>query len=622
MSETSFSLNDLVRRKLQTTLTILSLALSAGSTLFLLLSAERVGFGISLRIEGKLTAGVANILSPFILFLTVVIVIAGGVIVAFMTSLMVSQRKRDIGLMKAAGCPNEMIFGYFFTELLVVAFLGCLIGVIIGLLADFASAIVFGGFGSQLFQFHIDFWPIALVFGVFLGLSLTVGAKPIFDVSRMKPAEALSPIFCVGLSKESNSTVLSRSGFTLKLAVRGLIRHRSATVRAVLCLTIIFTLVTVAIAGGLIAEQTSIQWVEGSMGRNVVLVARQDVCDEYGQLLESFSGGNSSLQFNFTSEAYGLDAEIIDRLRSLPGITGVDQRLMMSAAAQEVQGVVMGETTDQSQTVGDNRRQDTLVVGVQPNEVLSSWLLKGVFLNSNRTFEAVVGDTLSMKMFSDALVEKIRVFNKMLDVVGICVDPINNGNVAYVPIKTLENLTGVSEPNFALVGIDPFVNRAQLLNQISSIIHSQDSNLTFLDIEDELNASLNFLEYVWSPILLLPLLSLIGASLCLVSFVVLSIDEQRQEFGIFRAVGARRRTVVGVVSAQSIFVLLSSYGMGVGFGTIATLLILMQNPVITSDTILEIGGLLALALAATFLSTLYHAFKFANKPLLEAMRQR
>jgi putative ABC transport system permease protein len=621
MSETSFSLNDLVRRKLQTSLTILSLALSAGSTLFLLLSAERVGFGISLRIEGKLTAGVSNILSPFILFLTVVIVIAGAVIVAFMTSLMMSQRKRDIGLMKAAGCPNEMIFGYFFTELLVVAFVGCLIGVIFGLLADFASAIVFGGFGSQLSQFHVDFWPTVLVFGVFLGLSLVVGAKPIFDVSRIRPAEAISPSFCVGLSKESSSKVLSRSGFTLKLAVRGLVRHRSATIRAVLCLTTIFTLVTVAIAGGLIAERTSIQWVEGSMGRNVVLVAHQDVCGKYRQLLEAFSGGNSSLQFNYTSETYRLDEDIINRLRSLPGVTGVDQRLMMSAVAEEVQGLVLGDTTDQSQTVGDSRRQDTLVIGVQPNEVLSNWLLRGIFLNSDQTFEAVVGDTLSMKMFSDALVQKIRVFNKMLDIVGVCVDPINNGNVAYVPIKTLENLTGVLEPNLALVGIDPTVNRAQLLNQISTIAHGQDSNLTVLDMEGELNASLGFLEYVWSPILLLPLLSLFGASLCLVSFVVLSIDEQRQEFGILRAVGARPRTVVGVVSAQSMFVLLSSYGMGVGFGTIATLLILMQNPVITSYTILEIGGLLVLALVATFLSTLYPVFKFAHKPLLEAMRQ-
>jgi putative ABC transport system permease protein len=219
------------------------------------------------------------------------------------------------------------------------------------------------------------------------------------------------------------------------------------------------------------------------------------------------------------------------------------------------------------------------------------------------------------------LVQKARVFDKMLDVVGVCVDPINNGNVAYVTIRTLENLTGASEPNLAFIGIDPSADRAEFLDRISAIVHARDSNLTVGDIANELSASLDYLAYIWSPILLLPLISLIGASVCLIGFVVLIIDEQRQEFGVLRAIGARPRTVASIVSAQSIMVLMSSYGMGVGFGIIITLLILVQNPVVTSYTVLEIAGLLTLALVATFLSTLYPAFKFAHKPLLETMRQ-
>ena len=621
MSETSFSLNDLIRRKFQTSLTILSLALSAGSTLFLLLSAERIGFRISLKIDGKLTAGLSNVLSPFILLLAILIVIAGGVIVSFMTSMMMSQRKRDIGLMKAVGCPNEMIFGYFFTELLIVTFVGCLIGVALGLLADFASVSLFGGFGSQSSQFHIDFWPSALVFGVFLVLSLIVGAKPIFEVSRMRPAEAISPVFCVGLSKESSSRVLSKSRLTSKLAVRSLVRHKSATIKAVLCLTIIFTLVTVAVGGGLIAERTSAGWVERAMGRSGFLIAQKDVASKYTQLLRSFSTGDSDLQFNYTPVSYGLNEDIVNNLRSIPGVIGVDARLMVTTVATEVQGFVVGETTNQSQTVGDNRKEETLIVGVQPDKVLSDWLLKGSFLSSDRALEVVVGDTLSMKMFSDPLVQKTRVFGNMFDVVGVCIDPINSGNVAYVPIKTLENLTGALEPNLAFVGIDPSADRAEFLNQITTIVHAQDSDLRVVDIANELNASLNYLSYVWSPILLLPLISLIGASLCLIGFVLLTIDEQRQEFGVLRAIGARPRAVVGVVSAQNIVVLASSYGMGVGFGIIITLLILVQNPVITSFTVLEIAGLLTLALVVTFLSTLYFAFRFSHKPLLETMRQ-
>ena len=621
MSETSFSLNDLIRRKFQTSLTILSLALSAGSTLFLLLSAERIGFGISLKIDGKLTAGLSNVISPFIFFLAILIVIAGGVIVSFMTSMMMSQRKRDIGLMKAVGCPNELVFGYFFTELLIVTFAGCLIGVSFGLLADFASAILFGGFGSQSSQFHIDFWPSALVFGVFLVLSLIVGTKPIFEVSRMRPAEAISPSFCVGLSKESSSRVLSKSRLTSKLAVRSLVRHKSATIKAVVCLTVIFTLVTVAVAGGMIAEQTSAGWVEKATGRSSFLIAHKDVASKYTQLLRSFSTGDSDLQFNYTPVSYGLNEDIINDLRSIPGVIGVDTRLMVTTVAAEVQGFVVGETTNQSQTVGDNRKEEALLVGVQPDMVLSDWLLKGSFLSSDRALEAVVGDTLSMKMFSDALVQKTRVFGNILDVVGVCIDPINNGNVAYVPIKTLENLTGASEPNLAFVGIDPSADRAEFLNQITTIVHAQDSDLRVVDVANELNTSLNYLSYVWSPILLLPLISLIGASLCLIGFVVLTIDEQRQEFGVLRSVGAQPRSVVRIVSAQSIVVLASSYGMGVSFGIIITLLILVQNPVISSFTVLEIAGLLTLAVVATFLLTLYFAFRFSHKPLLEIMRQ-
>jgi ABC-type antimicrobial peptide transport system permease subunit len=621
MSETSFSLNDLIRRKFQTSLTILSLALSAGSTLFLLLSAERIGFGISLKIDGKLTAGLSNVLSPFILFLTILMVIEGGAIVSFMASMMISQRKRDIGLMKAVGCPNEMIFGYFFTELLIVTFVGCLIGVSLGLLADLASASLFGGFGSVSSQFHVDFWPSALVFGVFLVLSLIVGARPILEVSKIRPAEAISPSSCVGLSKESSSKVLSRSRLTSKLAVRSLVRHRSATIKVVLCLTLIFTLVTIATGGGLIAERTSAGWVERAIGRSGFLIAQKDVASKYTELLRSFSTGDSDLQFNFTSVSYALNKNIINNLRSIPGVIGVDARLMVTTVAAEVQGFAVGETTNQTETVGDNRKQETLVVGLQPDEVLSDWLLKGSFLSSDRALEVVVGDTLSMKMFSDPLVQKMRVFDNIFDVVGVCIDLINSGNVVYVPIKTLENVTGASEPNLALVGINPSVDRVEFLNQMTTIVHAQDSDLRVVDIANELNASLDYLSYVWSPILLLPLISLIGASLCLIGFVVMTINEQRREFGVLRAVGARPRAVVGVVSVQSIVVLASSYGMGIGFGIIITLLILVQKPVITSFTVLEIACMLTLALVVTFLSTLYFAFGFSHKPLLETMRQ-
>ena len=158
MSETSFPINDLLRRKLQTSLIIISLTSCVASTLFLLLFSEKIGFGISLMAESKLTAGFSTLFSRFIIFTGLLIFVVGAVIMSFMVFLMMSQRVRDIGLMKAAGCPNDVIFGYFMTELLVVTVVGCFLGVVLGILADFASTNLFNSIGFQISQKPVNFW--------------------------------------------------------------------------------------------------------------------------------------------------------------------------------------------------------------------------------------------------------------------------------------------------------------------------------------------------------------------------------------------------------------------------------------------------------------------------------
>jgi len=82
MSETNFSINDLLRRKMQTILVIVSLALCVASTVFLLLFAQEMGFGISSAVEDKLTAGFSQIFSPFITLLVILISAAGIVMIS------------------------------------------------------------------------------------------------------------------------------------------------------------------------------------------------------------------------------------------------------------------------------------------------------------------------------------------------------------------------------------------------------------------------------------------------------------------------------------------------------------------------------------------------------------
>ena len=621
MSSTSFSFNDLLRRKSQTALVVLGLSLSVGSTLFLLLFSETVGLGLSLTIKGKLTTGFASLFAPFVLLLIVLIAVAGAVMVSFMASMMMSKRIRDIGLMKAAGCPNDLVFGYFFTELVVVSFLGSLLGVFLGLLAEYVSTIIFGVYGLEGSKVSFNPWIILFVFVFFFLLPLIAGVKPILDASRVKPVQAISPSYYFGLSKESGSKVLSKSGLTLKLALRSLIRHKSSTVKVVLSLSIVFTLITVGVAGGLIASQTTIGWVERATGKNMVLMAHKNVCEQYTKLLKEFTNGNLDLQFNYTSDNYGITSGLLDQLRVMPGVTGVDPRLILRTTALEIQGISLGETSGQSTIVGDSRKADTLIIGIEPHEVLGNWKLRGSFLRSDDALEVVLGDTLSTEMFSDPLVQKMKVFETALNVVGICIDPINNGKVAYTPIRVLQRMSGISKPNVALISLNPSLDRAELLTQLQTLIHAGNQEYAILDLDSLVKEAIAFLRFIWSSVLVIPFFAMGSASLCLIGYVVLTMEEQLPELGVLRAVGARPNTIFGIVSEQSLLILLSSYGIGVGFGTIITLLILMNEPTITVLTVLEIGGWLAIALTVTLLSSLYPVLRFRKKPLLEMIRK-
>ncbi len=620
MSETSFPINDLLRRKFQTSLIIVSLTLCVAATVYLLLFGDNIGLEISLMVEGKLTTGFSAIFSSFIIFIGLLIFIVGAVVISFMIFVMMSQRVRDIGLMKASGCPNDLIFGYFMTELLIITSISCFLGVIFGIPADYASIGLFNFLGFQISQKPANFWLILLVFALFFALSLIFGAKPILDATKVKPSKAISPIYHFGLNKESEFKVTSKSGFTVKIALRGLFRRKSATIRIILCLSTAFTLVTVAIAGGIIADQTTRSWIEQAIGRNIVLVAHQDMCNQYKLLLSKFHEAGENLQFNYTDEKYLISENLFDNLSSTSEITDMEARLVLQEHVKEIPGYLFDPETAGTTEVGDHREGESLIVGVEPEKVLSEWFVEGEFLTENRTWEAVIGDSLALTMFSTPLNQSIRLFDRNFDVTGVFLDPVNTGNVTYVPLKALQNVTGILEPNIVMFKANS-TNRTETVNQIRANVRAVNSEFEILELDDALDKNLSFLGDIWLIIMFLPLLSLIAASMCLIGYMMLAIAEQHQEFGVLRAVGIRPKTVVKIISEQSFIILLSSCAIGIPIGIIITLLILVPEPVVTGYTILEIAGWLLTALVVMFVSSLYPAMKFARKPILEIMNK-
>jgi len=617
MSETSFPINDLLRRKLQTSLIIISLTLCVASTLFLLLFCENIGLGISLMVTDKLTTVFSIVFSQFIIFLGILIFVVGAVIISFMVFIMMSQRVRDIGLMKAVGCPNNLIFGYFMTELLVVTIIGCFLGVILGIVADFTLTSFFSNFGFQILQKPINFWFVLVVFVVFFVLALGFGAKPILDTAKIPPVKAISPVHYFGLSKEPGFKVISKSGLTMKIALRSLYRHKSAGTRIILCLTAVFILATIGIAGGIIADQTTKSWVENAIGRDIILIAHQNITRQYIFLQSKFRGAEENSPINYTDEKYSIPDNILTILNSTTlSISGLEQRLILETRVKEIPGI---DIQNNYEEVGDSHEGMSLIIGIEPDKVLSKCSVKGQYLKADEEWQALIGDSLAQKMFSEPLIQQIQAFSTFFNITGICLDPINNGNVTYVRLQDLQEITGIFKTNIAMIKIEPSADRTSVLNQLRNEVENVNPEFEVADLNEVLDKNLGFVGYIWSTVMFLPLLSLFAASLCLVGYVTLTISEQRQEYGVLRALGAKPRTVLKIVAAQSLIVLLASSVLGIALGIIVTLLILVPEPVVTIYTVIEIAGWMLVALALTFSFSLYPAVRFAKKPLLEIM---
>jgi ABC-type antimicrobial peptide transport system permease subunit len=623
MSSAAFPINDLLRRRLQTSLTVAALTLSVASTMFLLLFSSRLS-GLT-SATNIFTIGIGALFSQFIFFIGVLIFAVGAVLTSFIAFFMMAQRTRDFGLIKAAGCPNNLVAGYFMTELLTITIAGCGLGIIIGFLMDYGVAnYVFSSYKLP------DLWLGPIVFIVFLVLALIFGLWPILKASRMSPVKALSPVTYHGLTTTTaKHKPLSKSGITWSIASRSMVRRQSATFRIVTLLSIVFILLTVCIAGGIIASGTTAAWIQNSTGKNTIAIATSSMGNQYEQLLSRFSGAKVTGSFNYFNPNLAIPNSVVTQLSALPSVSLVDSRLVLDGQIQEVANFSFNGATGEVSYVGGNRTTDAVVIGINAAELSGTWNVEGRFLSPNDQYQAVVGDSIAQTIYmpssrlgitqANPLVEDMTFKGTTFNIVGVCVDPVNNGFVTYVPLQTLENATGIASPNLLLVTLKTSTDQPAAITQIKTLIQNIDPNLNVFPLSSVVEKDTNFLASNWQTIMIMPLFTLASAAICMVSYMMLAVDEQHQEFAVLRSVGAKPKFVVLVLAVQSIVLLLSSFGIGISFGTIITLLFLMPQPIVTGFTILEIAGVLSAALAGILLFSLYPAFRLARTSVLKIM---
>lgn len=132
-----------------------------------------------------------NFLTMFIVAIAAISLIVGGIGVANIMLVSVTERTREIGIRKAVGAPRRAILRQFLSEAVMLTGLGGLVGVILGVGIAEGGGIILTRMIQSFPQPVITPAPVLIAFGVSLLIGLLAGGYPAHRAARLQPIEAL-----------------------------------------------------------------------------------------------------------------------------------------------------------------------------------------------------------------------------------------------------------------------------------------------------------------------------------------------------------------------------------------------------------------------------------------------
>jgi putative ABC transport system permease protein len=146
------------------------------------------GYQLVAQTSGDLADQVEEIVSRLTRFVTGIAVIAlivGAVGIANIMLVSVTERTREIGIMKAVGARNREVMGLFLTEAVLLGLIGAALGVPVGIAGGWAAT----AYAEIPLTLAPGWFAVAVVVGLVVGA--VAGLYPAWRAARVDPIEAL-----------------------------------------------------------------------------------------------------------------------------------------------------------------------------------------------------------------------------------------------------------------------------------------------------------------------------------------------------------------------------------------------------------------------------------------------
>jgi putative ABC transport system permease protein len=138
---------------------------------------------------GEFTTGFGSAISS--IALVALLVGSVGIVTTMYTA--VTERIREIGVMKAIGARDRNVLALFLTEAAIIGIIGASMGLIVGVLGGYGVLSLFGSnfLPSAEVTPRYPLSDLARVWAISLGLSVAAGLYPAWKASKLSPIVAL-----------------------------------------------------------------------------------------------------------------------------------------------------------------------------------------------------------------------------------------------------------------------------------------------------------------------------------------------------------------------------------------------------------------------------------------------
>jgi putative ABC transport system permease protein len=608
---------------------MMSAITSFAATAFTLMLGASLGVHIEIKALTQASPGFRVIFSSFIIVTTVFSLLLSVITFTNLTATIMDNRAKDIAILKTSGGSIDKIYSHFMTQAIQIAFLLGGFSIIVGIITYSVSVAVVNFLAGLNLQFSIPTLELLVVLALLIAFSAIFGHRYVARAVRLPIVEAFSPeVRDVELLRSQGrlANKISKPGSPLRLAFRNVRRTRRFTLRLATCIFLSMVLTTSITLGGVVADQTTVDYVNRAINEHFIFVGHQEMWVQYSSLIGFQNSPSYNSSFDYLKPQYRINDSIVNQIASLSGVLAVDPRLVYETQLRElsVPAFYVDENgITRNIIVGDNRTATVLVSGVEPGRVISDWFVSGRFINSSDYplpsggySTIAMGDSVKT-IFDDINIQKARILAKQFVIVGTVLDPVDSGWTVYMLHSVLNTLLGFNGSNILLIKCDPSSYSETLTLVQNDVAKYGLSAFSMGPVVQSLN---NFVNLTWLVALIPVILLLSTLVMGVVSYMNLAFETSRRDFGIMRGIGASPKYIGRTILRQGIIVSTWPGISGIIIGLTVAVYFFIPAAVVTPLLMLiSITLLMLLLFFSSFVASILSS-RVSKKPAIQIIK--